>query len=131
MMAPTHHAYYVADSGQEFLITDRVLVTFRQPPTPEELDGFIGRYALVIREAYSDREFLLQLTDHTGMNPVKLVVTLQEEEPLVEIAEHDLNRRASVYQFALPTDPFYLRQWHLHTRRADPLFDARSSSPGF
>ncbi|MGB7951545.1 MAG: proprotein convertase P-domain-containing protein, partial [Candidatus Binatia bacterium] len=62
-----------------------------------------------------------------GMNPVKLVVKLTEEEPNVEAADHDLNRRAKMFQFALPTDPSFARQWHLHRRLADPAFDPRSS----
>lgn len=127
-VAPTHHAYYVADTGDEFLITDRVFVTFREPRTDEQVDAFAGRYALIRKAAYSDREFLFQLTDHTGMNPVKLVVKLTEEEPEVEAAEHDLNRRATTYQFALPSDPSYGRQWHLHTRLSDPAYDPRSSA---
>ncbi|HKQ51437.1 MAG TPA: proprotein convertase P-domain-containing protein [Pyrinomonadaceae bacterium] len=127
-VAPTHHAYYDAETGEEFLITDRVFVTFRRPLTPEEVSAFAGRYGLLIKEQYSEREYLFQLTDHTGMNPVKLVVKMTEEEPEVEVAEHDLNQRASTYQFTLPTDPFYARQWHLHTRVIDALFDARASS---
>lgn len=128
LVAPTHHAYEVADTGEEFLITDRVFVTFREQLASEQVDEFAGRYGLVEREAYSDREYLFQLTDHTGMNPVKLVVTLMEREPLVESAEHDLNFRATTADLPLPTDPSYARQWHLHTRVVDPAFDARSSS---
>ena len=30
-LAPTHHAYWVAETTDEFLITDRALVTFREP----------------------------------------------------------------------------------------------------
>lgn len=127
-IAPTHHAYYEVESGEEFLITDRVFVTFRRPMRPEEVDAFTARYGLLLKEAYSDREYLFQLTDHTGMNPVKLVVKMTEEEPEVEVAEHDLNQRANTYQFTPPTDPFFARQWHLHTRFIDPLFDARASS---
>jgi subtilisin-like proprotein convertase family protein/subtilisin family serine protease len=62
------------------------------------------------------------------MNPVKLVVKLMEEEPLVEMAEHDLNQRATMAQLALPTDPDYARQWHLHTHLTHAQFDVRSSS---
>jgi hypothetical protein len=83
----------------------------------------------LIREAtYDDRDDLFQLSDHTGMNPVKLVVTLTEQEPLVESADHDLNHRMSTQQVALPTDPAYPRQWHLHTRLNNAHFDSRSSS---
>src|SRR5215210_6136434 len=127
-LAPTHHAYYEADTGQEFLITDRVFVTFKEPLSDEEIDGFAGRYALNRMASYSDRDYLFQLTGHTGMNPVKLVVTLTEQEPLVESAEHDLNQRATIDQLALPTDPAYARQWHLHTRLGNADFDPRSST---
>ena len=127
-LAPTHHAYYVADTGDEFLVTDRIFVTFRDALALEQVDAFAGRYGLVLREVYGDRDFLFQLTEHTGMNPVKLVVKLTEEEPLVRAAEHDLNQRMNTYQLPLPTDPVYARQWHLHTRFIHTAFDSRSCS---
>jgi subtilisin-like proprotein convertase family protein/subtilisin family serine protease len=127
-LAPTHHAYYEADTGQEFLVTDRVFVNFKEPLSDEQVDEFAARYALIRKAAYGDRDYLFQLTDHTGMNPVKLVVALTEDEPLVESAEHDLNQRVSTYQVALPTDPAFARQWHLHTRLNNADFDPRSSA---
>jgi subtilisin-like proprotein convertase family protein len=127
-IAPTHHAYYDKETGQEFLITDRVIVTFKQPPTAEEIDGFAGKYALIKQAAYGDREFLFQLTDHTGMNPVKLVVLLMENEPSVELADHDLNHRMSSYLFTPPTESTFEREWHLHERFVHHDFDPRSSS---
>lgn len=127
-VAPTHHAYNIPDSGQEFLITDRVFVTFRDPMPADQVDAFAGRYGLVLKQRYSDREYLFQLTDHTAMNPVKLVVKLTEQEPLVESADHDLNERMHMYQLALPTDPFYAREWHINTRLSHAQFDARSCS---
>lgn len=125
-VAPTHHAYFDAASGAEFLITDRVFVTFGEPLADEQVDAFAGRYGLLKKAAYSDRDYLFQLTNHTGMNPVKLVVKLMEEEPLVEMAEHDLNQRMSTYAVPVPADPEYFRQWHLHTNFNDPDYDARS-----
>lgn len=127
-LAPSHHAYSVAKTDQEFLITDRILVTFREPLTDEQVDAFANCYGLLKLEAYNDRDYLFQLTNHTGMNPIKLVVKLTEEEELVESAEHDLNQRMNISQFALPTDPAYAHQWHLHTRLNDPDFDQRSST---
>lgn len=126
-MAPTHHAYSAADTGEEFLIADWVFVTFCEALPAEEVGAFAGRYGLILLEAYSDREYLFQLTDATGMNPVKLVVRLTEQEPQVESAEHDLNQRMSTYQVALPADPSYAQQWHLHTRFSHPGFDPRAS----
>lgn len=128
-IAPTHHAYYIGDTNQEFLITDRIFVTFREPISTEEVGAFAGRYGLFLLKAYSQRDYLFQLTDHTGMNPVKLVIKLTEQEPLVEIAEHSLSNRMSKYQIEPPLhDSSYLLQWHLHTRSRDPEFDSRAST---
>lgn len=127
-IAPTHHAYYEAETGAEFLITDRIFVSFIEALTVEQVDEFAGRYALVKKAVYGDRDYLFQLTNHTGMNPVKLVVKLTEEEPLVEAAEHDLNQRVQKSQFAVPVDPEYWRQWHLHEELNDPDYDTRSCS---
>ena len=125
-VAPTHHAYYLAGTAHEFLITDRVLVTFRGDMALPDVDAFAAKYALTTLDRYSDREYLFQLTDHTAVNPVKLVVQLTENEPQVATAEHDLNRRVRTYAFSVPTDPSYARQWHLQPRLVDPQFDARS-----
>src|SRR5262245_50670242 len=46
-LAPTHHAYTVHGTGEEFLVTDRILVTFRQDMRAEDVDAFAARYALV------------------------------------------------------------------------------------
>jgi subtilisin-like proprotein convertase family protein/subtilisin family serine protease len=125
--AVTHHAYEVVESGEDFLITDRVIVTFDKPLSPEKVGKFAGKYALELVEKFSTTKYLFRLTSATGMNPVKLVVKLEEKEPLVARVEHDLNMRLSV-QIDLPPDPNYVNQWHLHKRRQHSEFDVRSSS---
>ncbi|TPG69339.1 peptidase [Brevibacillus laterosporus] len=127
-VAPTHHAYYITDTNDEFLITDRVFVTFCEPISSEEVSAFAQRYGLVMLEVFGDRDYLFRLTNLTDMNPVKLVVHLTEKEPLVKSAEHDLNQRMSTCALLLPTDSFYLQQWHLHTRFFHPDFDPRAST---
>lgn len=127
-IAPTHHAYSETETGAEFLITDRVFVTFKEALSDEQVDAFAGRYGLIKKETYSSKDYLFQLTNHTGINPVKLVVQLMEKEPLVEGAEHDLNQRMTSYAVAVPVDPEYGKQWHLHTRLNNPDFDSRSST---
>lgn len=127
-IAPTHHAYTETETGKEFLITDRIFITFKDSLTAAEVDAFAGRYGLIKKVAYGNKDYLFQLTNHTGMNPVKLVVKLMEEEPLVEAAEHDLNQRMKSYSVPMPIDPEYLNQWHLHTRLNHSDFDVRSSS---
>ncbi|PJN59841.1 hypothetical protein PAEAM_28760 [Paenibacillus sp. GM1FR] len=42
-------------------------------------------------------------------------------------AEHDLNYRFKKYELTPPTDPSYIRQWHLHNRHQNADYDPRSS----
>lgn len=125
-LGPTHHAYTLADTGQDFLITDRIFVTFSQDLSAEQIGEFAGRYGLLLVERYSARDCLFQLTGHSGMNPVKLVVQLSEAEPLVALAENDLNYVVSKYEIVPPSDPAYVRQWHLHGHFAHPEVDPRA-----
>lgn len=104
-LAPTHHAYYESENGLEFLITDRIFVAFNDALSDEQVDEFAGRYGLVKKSTYSAKDYLFQLTDHTGMNPVKLVVILMEQDSLVKVAEHNLNQRMNTYQFTEFADP--------------------------
>ena len=127
-IAPTHHAYVTKSNGSDYLITDRVFVCFKKEPSAQALNEFAAKYGLLFREKYSDTDYLFQLTDHTGMNPIKLVVKLTEEDPLVAMAENDVNQQVSTYQFTPPIDPDYVRHWHLHDALSDPAFDDRSST---
>ncbi|MCM4151503.1 peptidase [Arenibacter sp. N53] len=127
--AVTHHAYKQEANNEEFLITDRIIVTFKKSVSNEQLSKFIAKYALILMTKYSDREYLLQLTDQTGMNPVKLVVLINESESrLVEFCEHDLNKRMTMSNVNVPVDPKYVQQWHLHSRMTNTSFDPRSSA---
>jgi len=133
-IAPTHHAYQRADSQADFLITDRVLIRLKPGHDDStEIDALAGKYALLVRERLGPREFLVQLTNDTGMNPVKLVVALTEGEPAVEMAENDLNQHMT-RRLTLPTDTHYLRCWHLHGNfphaEVDPRASARCEQAG-
>jgi subtilisin-like proprotein convertase family protein/subtilisin family serine protease len=125
--AVAHHAYETTDTGQEFLITDRLIVTFKEPKTAEAVGTFAGKYALEIVARYSESKYLFRLTNATGTNPVKLVVKLTEEDTEVARVEHDLNMRFRK-ALDLPADPNYLGQWHLHQRLEHADFDPRSSA---
>lgn len=127
-MAPTHHAYQLAGSGTEFLITDRVLVSFKDALPPERVAEIAGRYGLKQLQAYSDRDFLFELTNHTGINPVKLVVQMTENDPAVARVDHDLNVQMRRCALTLPTDPAYAREWHLHRHFQHPEVDPRASA---
>ncbi len=127
-VAPTHHAYVDQSTGSDFLITDRIFVSFKHAPSTKKLDEFAAKYGLIVREKYADKDYLFQLTNHTGMNPVKLVVKLTEEDDSVAAAENDVNQQVSTYQFSQPLDPNYVRHWHLHDDLNHQDFDPRSST---
>jgi len=128
-IAPTHHAYEDAETGHEFLITDRVMVKFRDDASRQQIDELIGRYGLVKVAEFGDGDYLFQLTTHTDLNPIDLIVKLVEDEShVVEIAENDVNHRIMKEQFSIPSDPFYLQQWHLHQRLTHPEVDPRASA---
>jgi subtilisin-like proprotein convertase family protein len=127
--APTHHAYETEDVGDAFLITDRIMVSFEEALSVEEVGAFAGKYALETVRKLSDKDYLFRLTDDTGMNPVKLVVKLTEKEDLVANVDHDLNMVFRKSAVAMPTDSAFARQWHLHRRRpASSDYDSRSSA---
>lgn len=127
--AVAHHAYKQESNGAEFLITDRIMITFKEEAGNDVLSAFIAKYALILLTKYSNREFLLRLTDQTGMNPLKLVVLINEtEQNLIESCEHDLNQRMTISNINIPIDAKYSQQWHLHNRLAHAAFDTRSSS---
>ncbi|MCP3911592.1 MAG: S8 family serine peptidase [Actinomycetia bacterium] len=121
-----HHSYRTAD-GTELLITDRVYVAHRDGLTPEELARFAADHALVLLDVLSENERLYQLTDDTGMNPVKLVRLLVEEDDRVVGAENDANHRTTT-SLDLPNDSSFLDQWHLHQLASSTHFDPRASS---
>ena len=124
-----HHAYTRQETGDDFLITDRLLVRFREGVAEQAQTSLAGKYGLFLVERVGPRDCLYQLTDHTEMNPVKLVVQLTEaEKDLVEYAEHDLNRMMEPSNLALPVDPSYLGEWHLHRSLQNSDFDPRASA---
>lgn len=122
----THHAYNLEESDSEFLITDRIMISLKDGSI-SKIDDILAKYSLIIVQKYSDLDFLLQLTNQTGMNPVKLVVEITENEDGVDLCEHDLNQRMEV-MLTLPTDSKYSNQWHLHGHLIDSDFDTRASS---
>lgn len=128
-VAPTHHAYTVDETNEDFLLTDRILVRFRDVLPDADIAAFAGRYGLFLKEKYGDRDYLFQVLTAAGRNPVKIVVDMNENaSDVVEMAENDANMVASTYARPVPTDPSFIEQWHLHTNRSHPEFDIRSSS---
>jgi len=104
-----HHLYLDEATGEPWPMTDELIVTFEEPPTAEILDELLNTYALVVTQKLTARDYVLWLTDDTGMNPVKLLVKLTEERPSgVRYVEHNLQHRIKKYSpHEYPKDPYY------------------------
>ncbi len=122
-----HHSYKIPGTSNDFLITDRVFIKFQPETSLDEKNVLLRKYKLVIHKIYEGGLVLCRLTNETGMNPIKLVVRLTEDENL-EYAELDLNYTPTLNNIPLPSDTQYLRQWHLHTRFNHSDYHPRASS---
>ena len=107
-----HHAYEIKENAQPLLITDRITLSFKNPPDSEQLDHFINSYALEYLRPLSETVHLFRLTNDTHMNPLKLIVKLNEEEKAVlQCADHDLNHNVKIKSsFSGPSDEVYPNQ---------------------
>ena len=134
-----HHEYVRADNGQNFFVSDRIIVSFTDHPTEADITALIQTHALELVCPLTDTDVLFRLTTSTGMNPVKLVTKLTEDIPNnIRFVNLDVN-----YVFTTSgllangdnnekctsvSDPAFERQWHLHTLFTGSNVDHRSSS---
>lgn len=110
-----HHAYNpVGDPITRYYITDQIIVRFQSGTAESTATTLLARFKLEIVRQYTSQQptYLVQVTDATGKNPLKVSAALQEEST-VEFAEPNLiNRYEEAY---LPTDTLFERQWHLRS----------------
>ena len=125
-----HHLYFDEATAQPWPMTDEILVTFEPAGLEEALSRMLADYSLTVVRRLGDHDYVLRLTNKTEMNPVKLVVELNESTPPgVTCVEHNLRHRASTASAPTPShDPHYAKQWHLHTHLQHPEVDPRSSA---
>lgn len=116
--AVVHHAYHpIGDPITRYYITDQIIVCFTSGIAAADADAekLFAKHQLEIIKFYPSAErptYLVQVTDATGMNPLKCAVALQEA-PEIDFAEPNLiNRFEEAY---LPTDTLFERQWHLRS----------------
>ncbi len=111
-----HHVYAAAeDPDSNIILTDQIIVQFKEDVSPEQIAQMLGKYHLEIVEEYTDRanNFLLRVTADSGANPVKISNRLHSEG-LTEYAEPNLVVQYKKY--FEPADAKYAKQWHLKNR---------------
>lgn len=120
-----HHIYLVADTDEEIVIDDRILLELRLED-PRELAG-IARDFHLLPQGRMGRAHVLRVTEATGRNPLKTSNELATREGvaschpqvMVEIRPHQ-------------TPPLFSEQWYLTadlTSHPDLLPDADIQAP--
>ena len=111
-----HHVYAAAENPDStFLLTDQIIVQFKEGISTEQITDVLKKYHLEILEEYSDRSnnFLLRVTPDSRANPVKISNRLHSEG-LTEYAEPNL--LVQYKKYFEPSDAKYPKQWHLKNR---------------
>ena len=122
--AVVHHAYKPIDSdGTIFYLTDRILVRFKRQAKSAAIDAILNKYALRLLKAYHFRNntFLVQVTDTSGANPIKIANQLAEEDDVSTAEPNMVNRFRSMF---LPPDPLFVHQWHLDAENGPQVLAA-------
>ena len=119
-----HHAYRPqGGEGTMYYLTDRIAVRCRDGAKRRDVDRLLERYRLRHLRDYESGSMLLQVSDDSGENPVKVANRLADEA-IVAFAEPNMVNR--YYACLTPGDPYYKRQWHLHAKNGAQLLAAAS-----
>ncbi len=111
-----HHAYNpVGDPGTRYYLTDRIQLRFKEGVSIPRKEELLQAYGLKLLRPYPGVKdaYLLQITNSTGMNPVKACSQLHELEE-IQYAEPNLINRFQPDQ--RPADTLFRYQWHLESR---------------
>lgn len=73
-----HHVYQVEGTGEEIIITDRILLNLRHQDT-KELEKIIKEFHLHLESRMGDT-YILRITAQTGRNPLKVANEIAKRE---------------------------------------------------
>ena len=116
-----HHAYKPLDAtNTRYYITDKITVKFKSGICVDDIDNLMEKWGLRYVRRYGDATYLMQVTESSGMNPVKVANAMADDE-CVEYAEPNLvNRFTPSY---VPNDVKFREQWHLKSEEGPELVD--------
>jgi subtilisin family serine protease len=109
-----HHAYHPKDATDTtYYLTDKIIVQFSDTAEPAQIQSLINQYHLVTLKQYEGltNTYLLQVTDESGGNPLKIANQLMTEAIVVSAEPNLVNRFQSAF---FPTDSLFQNQWHLN-----------------
>jgi subtilisin family serine protease len=115
-----HHAYKPAGSdGTIYYLTDKIVVRFVKGTTTAQIESLLARHKLRLLKEYALPDtVLLQVTQASGANPLKIANRLAAEKIVAQAEPNLVNRHGAAYT---PSDGLFRRQWHLASRRAPQL----------
>lgn len=108
-----HHVYQaVEDTESHYVLTDEIIVQFKENISTKRITELIEKYHLEIIHEYSDHanNFILRVTPDSGANPIKISNRLYAEG-VTEYAEPNII--VQYQKFFEPDDEFFREQWHL------------------
>ena len=120
-----HHIYQVADTGEEVIIADRILLNLRREGTGE-LERILTEYHLTY-EGQMGQAHVLRLTSQTGANPLKVANAIAQR-PEVAACSPELVLPMQRHQ----TPALFNEQWYLTTafmNHPDVLTNADVNAP--
>jgi Subtilase family len=116
-LGPAYFDYAIVDDANEtgspdseFLLTDRLFVTFSRALADTELTAFENLYGTAIVDRFSETTFLMMTAQ--GSDPVDVAEHIRRDPTIAEV-EHDVNHRVASQQLLLPTGQAFTQQWHL------------------
>lgn len=117
-IGPSHYAYVIKSTGDDYLVTDRLFIRFRTQGIDHA--AFARKYNLLPLETYSSYGGLFQIG--RDADPITVVCFITENDSLVDTVDHD--RNIMLRLASLPSDPQAARQWYLFSESGDSLITA-------
>lgn len=120
-----HHIYQVADTGEEIVIEDRIILNLRREGTGE-LERILTEYHLTY-EGQMGQAHVLRVTSQTGENPLKVANAIAQR-PEVAACSPELVLPMQRHQ----TPALFSEQWYLTTaliNHPDVLTNADVNAP--
>ena len=106
-----HHIYSVADTDEEIIIDDRIIVELRNE-NPDEIEAITREYHLEPAGRMGSAH-IFRVTEATGMNPVKTANAIGERDQVASCAPQVLVPMVRHQTTFAETHHLFHRQWYL------------------
>ena len=106
-----HHIYNVADTNEEIVIDDRIIVELRNE-NPAEVEAITRAFELEPAGRMGNA-YIFRVTEATGMNPVKTANAIRQREQVASSAPQVLVPMVRHHTAPAETHHLFRHQWYL------------------